>query len=154
MTAEPDAAAGDPDRPLTDGDLAQLVHDLADAVVVADAGGQVVVWNAAATRLFGWGADEVLGRSLDLIIPERFRARHWAGYDQVMASGETRYGTQLLEVPALHRDGRQISIAFTVTLLAAADGSVRGIAAVIRDDTARRDELQALRAQVGAAGSG
>lgn len=148
MTGEPTARTGAGDGAVTDSDLAQLVHDLADAVIVAGADGRIVLWNAAATRLFGWTEEEALGRSLDLIIPERFRARHWTGYEQVMASGETRYGTQLLEVPALHRDGGTRSIAFTVTLLHGADGAVSGIAAVVRDDTARRSELQALRAEV------
>lgn len=149
MTAEPTAPASDRDRGLTDdATLAELLHGLADAVIIADVDGRMVLWNAAATRLFGWTSEEALGRSLDLIIPERFRARHWAGYEQVMESGETRYGTQLLEVPALHRDDRRLSIAFTVTLLHGADGAVRGIAAVVRDDTARRAELQALRSEV------
>lgn len=137
-----------PTAAVTDTALAELVHDLADAVIIADVDGRMTLWNEAATRLFGWTAEEALGRSLDVIIPERFRARHWAGYAQVMATGDTRYGTQLLEVPALHREGKQLSIAFTVTLLRDADGAVRGIAAVVRDDTARRAELQALRAEV------
>lgn len=148
MTREPTAPASVRDGGLTDAALAQLVHGLADAVIVADVDGRMVLWNAAATRLFGWTADEALGRSLDVIIPERFRARHWTGYERVMATGETRYGTQLLEVPALHRDGGTRSIAFTVTLLHGADGAVSGVAAVIRDDTARRAELQALRAEL------
>lgn len=148
MTGEPTARTGAGDGAVTAPDLAQLVHDLADAVIVAGADGRIVLWNAAATRLFGWTEEEALSRSLDLIIPERFRARHWTGYEQVMASGETRYGTQLLEVPALHRDGRTLSIAFTVTLLHGDDGSVSGIAAVIRDETSRRAEVQGLRAEL------
>jgi PAS domain S-box-containing protein len=126
--------------------LAQLVRNLGDAVVIADADGTIAFWNDAATRLFGWSASEAVGRPLDLIIPERLRARHWDGYGRVMATGRTRYDGQLLEVPALHRDGHTISIAFTVTLLGPA-GGVRpsGIAAVIRDDTERRAELRAAR---------
>ena len=135
-------------------DLARLVHDLADAVVIADADGAITFWNDAATRLFGWGRDEAIGQSLDLIIPERLRERHWTGYHEVMATGHTAYGDRLLEVPALHKDGRRLSIAFTVTLLREEGGSrPTGIAAVLRDDTERfqerrqmRDELAALRA--------
>lgn len=131
------------------GTLATLVHDLADAVVVADARGTIVLWNDAAVRLFGWPAGEALGRPLDLVIPERFRARHWTGYEEVMATGETRYGTELLEVPAVHRDGHRLSIAFTVTLLRRPGRpDVEGIAAVIRDDTERRGELQRLREEL------
>ena len=126
--------------------LAQLVRDLADAVVIADPGGIIVFWNEAATRLFGWSAAEATGRSLDLIIPERLRDRHWAGYRRVMKTGHTDYGSRLLEVPAVHRDGRAISVAFTVTLLTR-PGEQRpdGIAAVLRDDTERWQERRRTR---------
>jgi PAS domain S-box-containing protein len=126
--------------------LAQLMADLADAVVIADARGLITFWNEAATRLFGFVADEALGRSLDLIIPERFRERHWSGYHRVMATGHTDYGQRLLEVPALHRDGRPLSIAFTVTLVRR-PGEARpvGIAAVMRDDTERWQERRRIR---------
>jgi PAS domain S-box-containing protein len=131
---------------LDDGALAQLVRHLADAVVVADPAGKIVFWNEAATRLFGWSESETIGQSLDLMIPERLRARHWDGYRRVMETGHTQYGNRLLEVPALHRDGHTFSIAFTVTLLTrAGQQAPDGIVALIRDDTARRQELRHLR---------
>jgi PAS domain S-box-containing protein len=134
------------------GAFAQLVRDLADAVVVADPEGTIVFWNHAATKLFGWPVDDAVGRSLDLIIPERLRGRHWDGYRRVMETGQTRYGDRLLEVPAQHRDGQTISIAFTVTLLFDPGASTPiGIAAVLRDDTARRRELMDLRTRAGEA---
>jgi PAS domain S-box-containing protein len=137
--------------PLDDGVLAALVTDLADAVVVADAAGTICFWNAAAERTFGWSAAEAVGASLDLIVPERQRERHWAGYRQVMASGDTKYGSDLLRVPSLHADGGRHSIAFTVTLLTDADGAVTGIAAVVRDETERWNEEQDLRRRLRAA---
>jgi PAS domain S-box-containing protein len=126
--------------------LARLVWQLADAVVVANPTGAIVFWNGAATRVFGWSEAEALGQSLDLIIPARLRTRHWDGYRRVMETGHTQYGDRLLEVPALHRDGHTLSIAFTVTLLTT-PGEQRpcAIAALIRDDTARRRELHSLR---------
>ena len=129
--------------------LVQLAHELADAVVIADPIGTVTFWNTAATRLFGWPAAEAIGQRLDLIIPERLRDRHWAGYREVMNSGETGYGMTLLEVPALHRDGRPLSIAFTVTLLVR-PGETRpyAIAALIRDDTERWRAMRDLRAKL------
>jgi PAS domain S-box-containing protein len=133
----------------TDEALAELLRQLADAVVIADADGTITFWNQAATRLFGWPAHEAVGRSLDLIIPERLRARHWAGYRQTMATGHTSYGDRLLEVPALHRDGRALSIAFTVTLMHEPDGGTpTAIAAVLRDDTERWQERRRLRAEL------
>ena len=133
---------------LTNDDLADLVRQLADAVVLADSDGVITFWNDAATRIFGWSAAEAVGRSLDLIIPERFRERHWAGYRHTMATGHTSYGDRLLEVPALHRDGHTVSIAFTVTLLFAGGTAPRAIAAVVRDDTARWHERRRLRAEL------
>jgi len=116
-------------------DYEQLVEALGDAVVVADASGAITVWNLAAERLFGFTQAEALGNSLDLTIPERLRARHWAGYEKTMASGETRYAHDVLRVPAVHKDGRALSIAFTVGLLKGPQGTVTGIVAVIRDET-------------------
>ena len=133
--------------------LAELVVRLADAVIIAEADGTIAFWNEAAARLFGFTADEAVGKTLDLIIPERLRQRHWEGFRSVMATGQTSYGDRLLEVPALHADGRRLSIAFTVTLLHGDDGAPRAIAALVRDDTQRfverkrlRDELAELRA--------
>ncbi|HEX5367536.1 MAG TPA: PAS domain-containing protein [Acidimicrobiales bacterium] len=158
----PDEAGGPSERPgearaPSEADLAQLVGQLADAVVVADAEGTITLWNPAAARLFGWPAGQALGRSLDLIVPPRYRDRHWEGYRRVMATGHTRYGDRLLEVPALHREGHRLSIAFTVTLLRR-PGADRphAIAAVVRDETERwqehrrlTEELARLRAGAG-----
>ena len=116
-----------------------------DAIVAAGADGAIVVWNPAAERIFGYTEQEAIGQSLDLIIPERFRPRHWDGYREVMRSGHTRYGTEVLRVPAIHKDGRTLSIAFTVALLRAPDTQARVIAAIIRDETARWNEERALR---------
>ncbi|WP_102223868.1 PAS domain-containing protein [Acidimangrovimonas sediminis] len=126
-------------------DTRQLVDGAADAIVVSDAEGRIVLWNAAATRLFGFTEDEALGDTLDLITPERFRPRHWAGYRVTMETGETRYGDTLLRVPALHREGHTLSIAFTVSLLFDAEGRPEQIVAVIRDETERWHAERALK---------
>ena len=123
----------------------QLIEVIGDAIVVADPDGAIRLWNPAAERLFGFTQAEALGNSLDLIIPERLRERHWAGYRKTMASGETRYGHDVLRVPALHKDGRTLSIAFTVGLLYGSQREVRRIVAVIRDETTRFAEERNLR---------
>lgn len=125
-------------------------HLLADAVVVADRAGIIRLWNQAATELFGWTAGHATGRTLDLIIPEKYRGPHRRGYEQVMATGATQYASRLLEVPALHRDGHRISIAFTVSLVFQ-DDVPAGVVAVVRDETVRRNELMDLRDRVSAA---
>jgi len=129
----------------TDIDYAELVAAIGDAVIVSDAGGAITLWNAAAERMFGFTEAEALGRSLDLIIPERQRQRHWDGYQKTMTTGQTRYGNDVLRVPALHKDGRALSIAFTVALLRGVDGGVGAIVAIVRDETARFAEDRKLR---------
>ncbi|ACB79317.1 MULTISPECIES: PAS domain-containing protein [Methylorubrum] len=129
-------------------DISGLVAAIGDGVVISDADGRIVTWNPAAERIFGFSEAEALGETLDLITPERHRRRHWDGYAKTMRTGETRYGTSLLKVPALHKDGRALSIAFTVALLHGADGEVTGIAAVIRDETERFQEERSLRRRV------
>lgn len=126
-------------------DFEQLVRAAGDAIIAADPEGRIVSWNPAAERIFGFTAQEALGQTLDLIIPERFRARHWDGYKQVMRTGQTKYGTEILRVPARHRDGRPLSIAFTVALLSRADGQTEAIAAIVRDETSRWNEERSLR---------
>ena len=125
-------------------DFEQLVEAIGDAIVVADASGAITLWNPAAERLFGFTPAEALGNSLDLIIPERLRDRHWAGYGKTMASGQTRYGHDVLRVPAVHKDGRALSIAFTVALLDGPQRTVTGIVAVIRDETSTFTEKRTL----------
>src|SRR5512147_2801958 len=139
-------------------DLPRLVVEGSpDGVLCADRKGVILLWNRGAERIFGWSAAEVVGKGMDLIIPERLRARHWAGWDKTMETGVTRYGAgDLLAVPALHKDGHTLSIEFSIQLLRAADGSIAGSAAVIRDVTARfqrdkelRVRLQSLEARAG-----
>ena len=139
--------------------MTSLPHDLAarildgspDAVLVCDRVGTVRYWNMAAERVFGFREAEAVGASMDLIIPERLRARHWAGWETAMKSGATRYGKgQLLAVPALHKDGRQISIEFSIQLLKNADHAVVWVVACIRDVTERYSREKALRVRLSA----
>ncbi len=126
-------------------DLNALVAAVGDAIVVCSADGSIVLWNAGAQRMFGHTEAEALGQSLDLIIPDRLRARHWEGYHKTMATGITRYGTDVLRVPAVHKSGRAMSIAFSVGMLHSPDGKVSAIASIIRDETSRFAEDRALR---------
>ncbi len=117
-----------------------------DAVVIVDAAGVVRYWNEGATRIFGYGPEEMVGSTLDAIIPERLRQRHDDGFRAAMARGETRYGAaDLLAVPARHADGRTVSIEFSIVLLGADDGTVGHVAAILRDVTERRAREQELR---------
>jgi PAS domain S-box-containing protein len=126
-------------------DCAQLLQVMGDAVIVADPHGDIVFWNGAATRIFGFTAAEAMGQNLTLITPQRLQQRHNAGFEKSMATGTTRYGTTLLKVPATHKDGRTLSIAFSVAMLVDSQHKVTGIAAVIRDETQRFQDDRDLR---------
>lgn len=129
-------------------DTAQLVESVGDAILAANADGAIILWNPACERIFGHTEAEALGKSLDLIVPQRQQERHWDGYHKTMQTGITRYGTELLRVPAVHKNGHTLSIAFTVGLLRDADGKVSAIVAVVRDESARFQEDRALKKRV------
>ena len=126
-------------------DLSQLVAGAGDAIMVCDAQGAITLWNRAAERIFGFTEADALGQSLDMIIPTRQRQRHWEGYHKTMETAVTKYGADLLRVPALHKDGHTLSIAFTVSMLFSADEKVSGMVAIVRDESARFAELRDLR---------
>lgn len=122
-----------------------LITAIGDAIVVCNVDGKIILWNPAAERIFGFSRDEALGRSLDIIIPERMRARHWEGYRVTMETGVTKYGNDVLRVPAINKSGGTISVTFTVALLQGNDGKVEAIASVIRDETDKFYRDRALR---------
>ena len=126
-------------------DCQQLVAAIGDAVIASDASGAITLWNPGAVRMFGYSEAEALGRNLDLITPDRLRKRHWDGYHKSMESGTTKYGNDLLRVPATHKDGSAMSIAFTVAMLYDDAHKVTACVAVIRDETARFNDDRALR---------
>lgn len=130
---------------LSDDVLAALIANADDAIIVADAAGVVRFWNPAAEATFGHSEEEAIGASLDLIIPEKLRERHWEGFRRVMATGTTQYAGRTLAVPAVRADGTRISVEFTVTLLRDATGNIQGIGAILRDVTARWEQERALQ---------
>ena len=132
----------------TNVDLSQLVACVGDAIIVVDAHEKIVLWNPAATRIFGYSEEEALGSTLDLIVPERQRHRHNEGCRKSMDTGITRYGTSLLKVPALHKSGSMLSIAFTVGMLFDEHQKVNGIVALIRDETERFAQERALKQRI------
>jgi PAS domain S-box-containing protein len=132
-----------------------LLASASDAIVVSDREGVIRVWNPGAERIFGHAAAEALGQSLDLIIPPNLRPRHWDGYRHVMETGRSQYDAgALLSVPGLRKDGERISLEFTIVPLASASGQVEGLAAVMRDVTARFNEVRELKRRLAAAETG
>jgi len=127
---------------------ARILEAAGDAVMYAGKDGVVRLWNRGAEELFGYSADEVVGQSMEFMIPERLRGRHWDGWNKVMETGVTRYGRDVLAVPALRRDGTTVSVEFTIQLLRDASGQVEGAAAILRDVTTRFQREKALRARM------
>jgi len=126
----------------------QILSLAPDAILFADHKGIIRLWNKGAEMTFGFTESEAIGQSLDLIIPERLRAVHWEGYHRVMSSGETRYGKGLLSVPALHRDGHQLSCEFSIVMLKDEAGKLIGIASIMRDVTERWSREKVLKEQI------
>ena len=123
-----------------------LLHTRSDAIIAADSDGIIRFWNPGAERIFGHAAADAIGHSLDLIIPERLRGRHWQGYRRTIATGDSRYGEgDVLAVPALHKNGATISIEFTVLPLRDSSAVIISIVAIIRDVTKRFEEVRELR---------
>lgn len=139
------------DAPLPERLAHVLLDAVSDAIVHADRDGTIRFWNPGAERIFGFAAAEAVGKSLDLIIPEAQRARHWSGFRRVMETGESRYGQgDLLAVPGLRKDGTRISLEFTIMPVHDEAGQMEGMVAILRDVTRRFDELRSLRREVAA----
>jgi len=132
-----------------------IVDNAPDAMIFADREGIIRLWNAGAEAMFGYKKEEALGKSLDLIVPDPFRIRHWEGYRRVMATGETKYGKDLLSVPGVRKDGARISLDFSIVMVRDEEGRMMGTAAVLRDVTARwkkdkelKERFSALEAEL------
>jgi PAS domain S-box-containing protein len=123
----------------------QIVEGAQDAIVFADQDGIIRLWNSGAEAIFGYSAEEALGQTLDLIVPEKLRKKHWEGYRKVMETGVTRYGSELLAVPALNKDDSRISVEFTIVLLKDDTGEPQGTAAIMRNVTQRWQKEKELK---------
>jgi len=123
----------------------QMINDAPDAILISDLKGVIRFWNRGAEQIFGHVAAEAVGQSLDLIIPENLRSRHWEGYWRVMASGETKYKTGLLSSPGIRKDGSRVSLEFSMVLLHDKAGAMQGCASIMRDVTERWQKEKELK---------
>lgn len=136
-----------------DADLARtLLEHAPDAIIYAGTDGMIVAWNASAARVFGHTAEEAMGQSLDMIIPEQFRDAHWTGYDRALAAGETKYAGQALTTRATKKGGETIYVDLGFAMIHDASGATVGVMATARDVTERfnrdretRRELRELK---------
>ena len=147
-----DAATGDLMVELLDQLPKAVLATRSDGIIAADRDGIIRFWNPGAERMFGHSSGEAIGSSLDLIIPERLRERHWTGFRHTMETGHSRYGEgELLSVPAVRKDGTTISVEFTIVPLKTETGEMGGMVAIMRDVSQRFEEMRRLRQRAAAA---
>ena len=125
-----------------------IVEQAPEAVIFADRDGAIRLWNGGAETLFGYAASEVLGSSLDIIIPERLRAAHWEGFRRAIESGETKYSNRVLTTRSVHKNGARLYVDLSFGLVRDRSGAVAGAFAIGRDSTARYEAESALRARI------
>jgi PAS domain S-box-containing protein len=133
----------------------ELVEQVADAMIFADRDGLIRVWNAAAEAVFGYSAQEVTGRSLDVVIPERLRSAHWSAYDAAIATGRMKHGRESMTTRSAHKDGSVLYVDLSFALVKDGSGEVLGSVAMARDITKRflaekesRQRIAELEAQL------
>ena len=123
----------------------QIIEGAQDAIIFADKEGIIRLWNSGAEAIFGYSKEEAIGETLDLIVPEKLREKHWEGYRKVMDTGVTKYGSDILAVPALKKDDSRLSVEFTIVLLKDDTGKPQGTAAIMRDMTERWQKEKELK---------
>lgn len=126
-----------------------IVAQVADGIIFADRQGAIRLWNAGAEAIFGYAADEVLGQSLNLIIPDRLRSAHWAAFDKALETGRTKYGRKVMATRSMHKDGRKLYVDLSFAVVTEETGAVAGSVAMARDITSRYLADDELRKRVG-----
>lgn len=130
-------------------DLAEwIIEQVADAMIYADRDGNIQRWNQAATRLFGFSAEDALGQNLNLIIPEHLRDAHWAGYNEAMTTGQLKLDGRPTLTRGLRKQGGRLYVEMTFALVKDADGKAVGAVAMARDVTERTEKEKAARGGV------
>jgi PAS domain S-box-containing protein len=126
----------------------RIVEQTTDAIIFADREGLIRIWNQGAESVFGFPAEEVLGKSLDVIIPEELRKSHWEGYSKAIAEGRTRTGDRVMATRALHKDGSRLYVDISFAVIVDESGHVEGALAIGRNITERYLADKALRKHV------
>lgn len=125
-----------------------LFEGAPDAILFADRKGIIQLWNKGAEIIFGHSAKEAIGQPLELIIPEKLQQRHNDGYYRVMSSGTTKYGSDLLSVPAQNKEGGRLFIDFSIVMVKDDAGEMLGLAAIMRDTTAQKAKEKELKERI------
>jgi PAS domain S-box-containing protein len=126
----------------------RIIAAASEAVIFADRDGLIRFWNRGAQLIFGHTSEEVVGQSLDVIIPERLRHAHWDAYDRSLETGQTKHTDRVLTTRSVHKDGRKLYVDLSFGLVKDANGFAVGAFAVGRDCTARYEAERAAKARV------
>ena len=121
----------------------RILDQVADAVISTDRSGAIIRWNHASAALFGYSAGEVLGQSVELIIPEHLRTAHWKGFDAAMEKGATKLQGRPTLTRALHKSGRRLYVEMTFAIVKDDTDEVLGAVAMARDVTERVEQERA-----------
>jgi PAS domain S-box-containing protein len=128
----------------SEGRVRAVLDSAISAVVVIDRTGVVIDWNARAEKMFGWPHAEILGRELaETIIPPQYRAGHRQGLEHFLATGEGPVLNKIIELSALHRDGREFPVELSISPLKA--GDTLTFCGFITDITERKQAEEAVR---------
>lgn len=122
-----------------------LVDQCPDGIIFADPDGRIALWNAAAEQIFGYPRAEVVGESLDIIIPEKLRSGHWQGFDQAIQARTTKHKGAALPTKAACRDGSTIYVELSFAVVLDTTGEAIGATAQVRDITERYEKERANR---------
>ena len=123
----------------------RILDQVSDAVICANHSGKIIRWNRASTALFGYSAEEALGQSVELIIPDHLRAAHWSGFDTAMKKGATKLQGRPTLTRALHKSGRRLYVEMSFAIVKGdTEHEVLGAVAVARDVTERVERERAV----------
>lgn len=125
-----------------------IAEQMGDALIYSDKQGIIRQWNKASALLFGFDRDKAIGQSLDMIIPERLRAAHWAGFDRAMSNGTTRLGGRATVTKAVTASGNTIYVEMSFSIVCDENSEVIGSVALARDATERHLRERSLREQL------
>ena len=126
-----------------------FIDSAPDGLLYVDREGTIVFWNAGCERIFGFSQDEAVGKSLDIVIPDSQRSRHWEGFAKTIETGRSRYGAgDVLAVPALRKDQTRVSVEFSIVPFVDEAGTMIGMGAIMRDVTQRFEQTKAMKIEL------
>ncbi len=127
--------------------LESIFNGVGDGILFCDTHGIIKMWSRGCEKIFGYTDKEAIGKSLDIIIPEKYRKTHWDGFFKAVEKKESKYSDDLLSVPAIRKDNKSISIDFSIAIIKEQEELI-GFGAIIRDVTRQFQEKKQLKKEL------